>query len=144
MCCLREYRVNVKPKIPQDIVVGGYHIPADTTIVFSHMGIANDETYAGPEPTKFNPDRYSKEAIAARKGTKVEFLDHPICAKPFGHGARMCVGSRIARLEYMSLMCCILQDYKIEYDFANSAPTIRLSLATTTEQPCPKFQVTKL
>lgn len=138
-------RVNVKSKILEDVTVGGYHVPKGTTVVFSHMGIANDESFAGPEPSKFRPDRYSEAAIADRKGKRAEFLDHPICAKPFGVGARMCVGSRIARLEYLSLLCRILQDYRLELDeAANSTPSIRLSRTTTTEYPCPKFNVTKL
>jgi len=136
--------VNVKSEIDEELVLNGFHVPKGTTVAFSHMGIANDETFAGPEPSKFNPDRFSEEAIAARKGTRAAFLDHPICHKPFGFGARMCVGSRIAKLEYTSLICRLLQDYKIEYDPDRSAPSIRVTQTTTTEQPCPAFKVARV
>jgi len=31
----------------------------------------------------------------------------------FGFGARMCVGSGIAKLEYLAIICRLLQDYEI-------------------------------
>jgi len=130
--------------MPTDLVISGYHVPKGTTLVFSHMGIANDETYAGPNPQEFRPDRFSPEAIADRKGTKAEFLDHPLCCKPFGVGARMCVGSRIAKLEYTTILCRVLQDYQLDYDAVNSQPSVRVSHPTTTEQPSPTFKITKL
>mmetsp|Transcript_2171 Transcript_2171/g.3637 ORF Transcript_2171/g.3637 Transcript_2171/m.3637 type:complete len:112 (-) Transcript_2171:64-399(-) len=111
------------------------------------MGIATDERLAGPNPQMFNPDRFSDDAVAARKGTKAEFLDHPMACKPFGFGARMCVGSRIAKLEYTSLLCRLIQDYQIEIDDERSAPEdtrIRLSRTTTVEYPCPHFKVKKM
>lgn len=135
---------SIKTNIPTDLVIHGYNIPKGSTVAFSNMRIASDEAFAGKEPSRFNPDRYSEEAIAARKGTKAEFLDHPIACKPFGFGARMCVGSRIARLEYNSLISRILQDYELEYDQANSKPSIRLTKVTTVEYPSPIFRVKKL
>jgi cytochrome P450 len=136
---------NVKSNIPRDLVVNGYEVPAGSTLIFSHMGIASDEKLAGPNPEKFDPDRFSDEQVAARKGTKAEFLDHPFACKPFGFGARMCVGSRIAKLEYTSLICRLIQDFKITIDEAKSPPEesrIRLTKTTTVEYPCPTFQVT--
>jgi Cytochrome P450 len=91
--------VNVKKRIPEDMVLAGYRIPKGATVLFSQMAIKNDPAYAGEDPHLFNPDRYSEEAVKARKGTRAEVLDHPLCSKPFGFGARMCVGSRVAKLE---------------------------------------------
>ena len=138
--------VNVKNDIPKDLVINGYHVPAGTTVIFSHMGIATDQTLAGPNPHLFDPDRFSDEAVAARKGTRAEFLDHPVACKPFGFGSRMCVGSRIAKLEYTSILCRILQDYVMTYDEAANANlnSRRIAHTTTIERPCPTFKVTKL
>ena len=136
--------VNVKFKIPDPLVINGFEIPAGTTLVFSHMGMKHDETYAGADPLQFKPERFSKEAIASRKGTKAEFLDHPIACKPFGYGARMCVGSRIAKLEYSSILSRIIQDHTFEQDYEASQPTIRLSKTTTVEYPSPVMKVAKL
>ena len=115
-----------------------------STINTSNNKIANDEEYAGPEPTKFNPDRFSEEAVAARKGTRAEFLDHPVACTPFGFGARMCVGSRVARLEVSALISRIVQDHQLEYDAVNSGPTFRLSHTITKEYPCPIIHATPL
>ena len=89
----------------------------------------------------------SEERIAARKGTRAEFLDHPLACKPFGFGARMCVGSRVAKLEYMSLICRLIQDFELSVDEDKSVPEserLRLSRATTIEYPCPVFKVKTL
>ena len=109
------------------------------------MGIANDERLAGPNPQSFDPDRFSPDNVAVRKGTRAEFLDHPVACKPFGFGARMCVGSRIAKLEYTALICRLIQDYKITMNEERSAPErMRVSRATTIEYPCPYLTVQKL
>jgi cytochrome P450 len=107
------------------------------------MGIANDESLAGPEPQKFDPDRFSDDRVAARKGTRAAFLDHPIACKPFGFGTRMCVGSRIAKLEYLSIICRLLQDYEISYGDDEVTP-VRVTKTTTIEYPCPTIHVNKL
>ena len=110
------------------------------------MGIANDEKLAGPNPQVFDPDRFCDAAVAARKGTRAEFLDHPMACKPFGHGARMCVGSRIAKLEFTSLICRLIQDYSISMDGEANAgkDPIRLSHTTTIEYPAPTLSVDRL
>ncbi|KAL3895098.1 MAG: hypothetical protein SGARI_007548, partial [Bacillariaceae sp.] len=138
---------NVKTNIPRDLVTNGYLIPKGSTVIFSNMGIANDEELAGPNPQTFDPDRFSEERIAARKGTRAEFLDHPLACKPFGFGARMCVGSRVAKLEYMSLICRLIQDFELAVDEEKSAPEserLRVARATTIEYPCPVFKVNKV
>ncbi len=38
-------------------------------------------------------------------------LDHP-----FGYGARMCVGYRVAMIEVQCAMCRIVQDFGLELD----------------------------
>ena len=137
--------VVVKNKIDKDFVINGFHIPKGKTVIFSHMGIKYDETLAGPNPHVFDPDRYSSKHILARRGTRAEFLDHPICTKPFGFGPRMCVGSRIAKLEYTALLCRLLQNFEIQHNTEKSpSPSIRLSRTTTMEHPCPVYNVTKL
>jgi cytochrome P450 len=138
---------NVKDSVPNDLVINGFNVPAGSTFIFSHMGIANDESLAGPEPQKFDPDRFSDDRVAARKGTRAAFLDHPIACKPFGFGARMCVGSRIAKLEYMSIICRLLQDYEISLDEmtnGNKVTPVRLTKTTTIDYPCQTFHVNQL
>ena len=65
---------HVKNSVPYDLEINGFNVPAGSTFIFSHMGIANDESLAGPEPQKFDPDRYSDDRIAVRKGTRAALL----------------------------------------------------------------------
>lgn len=138
---------NVKSNIPKDLVINGFNVAKGSTVIFSNMGIANDETLAGPDPQLFNPDRFSQEQVAARKGTRAEFLDHPVACKPFGFGARMCVGSRIAKLEYTSLIARVVQDFAFSIDRTNSMPEeemVRVANPTSFPRPGYWFNVTKL
>jgi len=111
-------------------------------VIFSNYKIRTSEEYSGPEPGKFDPERFSPEAIAARKGTRAEFLDHPVVCKPFGYGARMCVGSRVARLEYTSLITRILQDFNININTDDVTKAERVTGVTTTLKPMPRMSFT--
>lgn len=65
------------------------------------------------DPEEFNPDRWSPEAVAARKGTPKEIIDHPFLKDPFSQGARKCPGSRVASNEMHVLLSQLVLDWKI-------------------------------
>ena len=43
--------------------------------------------------------------VEAREGTPKEVLDHKIISTPFGFGAIMCLGARLAEAEMLTLYC---------------------------------------
>lgn len=72
-----------------------------TIVMISNYGIHHDpEIY--PEPEKFNPDRFSKQAIENR---------HSFAFVPFGEGPRVCIGIRLVFLRKHSLVAhnCYLE-----------------------------------
>lgn len=70
-----------------------------------------DENY--PKATKFIPERWLKnseptECPHAKTANPFTYL-------PFGFGARMCVGRRLAEMEIEVLLCRLIRNYKIEW-----------------------------
>ena len=89
----REYRLpGTDLTLPRGAEV---HIPA--------IGIHLDERHY-PDPDKFEPERFSKEAKAARQ---------PMTYMAFGQGPRMCVGSRFALLEIKVGLAMLLREFDI-------------------------------
>lgn len=58
-----------------------------------------------PDPMKFDPERFTEEAIAAR---------HPMHYLPFGSGPRNCIGMRFATFTWKVGILKILLRYKVE------------------------------
>ncbi len=74
-----------------------------TEIQIPVLGIHMDERYF-PEPERFDPERFTKEAKAAR---------HPMAFMAFSHGPRMCLGMRFAMLEMKVAVVNVLRDYSV-------------------------------
>lgn len=65
-------------RLPDNVV-----LPAKMRVVIPIYGIHHDEKYY-PEPSKFIPERFTKEEIEKR----------PMCTfLPFGDGPRSCIGN---------------------------------------------------
>jgi len=90
-----------------DLVLGGYHIPAGTTVMRMPHVLQNCETQF-PCPDLFQPERWLRGHEACNTA-------HSFSNLPFGHGARSCVGQRFARLELQVLLAKVVQRYKMEY-----------------------------
>lgn len=114
---LRMYPVVIANgrNLQSDAVIGGYHVPKGTHVIFPHLVVSNDPTYF-PEPKRFMPERWMKNTEASvtcpHAGQKI----HPFVSLPFGFGRRMCVGRRFAEIELNMILAKIFRKYKVEYN----------------------------
>lgn len=100
--------------IVNDVVLAGYHIPKGQEI---HMAITlpgfNENQY--PKPNEFIPERWIKSnqdpsCPHSRNANPFSFI-------PFGAGARMCVGRRIAELELEIFIARIIRTFNVEWNY---------------------------
>ncbi|MFB9262107.1 bifunctional cytochrome P450/NADPH--P450 reductase [Bradyrhizobium erythrophlei] len=88
-----------------DETIGGkYKLKKNTFITILVMALHRDPSVWGPNPDKFDPENFSREAEAKR----------PINAwKPFGNGQRACIGRGFAMHEAALAIGMILQRFKL-------------------------------
>jgi cytochrome P450/NADPH-cytochrome P450 reductase len=84
-----------------------YPIKANTAILMMVYNLHRDPKHWGPNPEKFDPEHFSKQAF--RKRDRDAF-------KSFGHGLRSCIGQHFALLESVITLAKILQNF--EFSFA--------------------------
>lgn len=70
-----------------DAVVGGYRVPAGTTVLVNAWGLARDPAF-WPHPHQFLPDRFLDGGTHAH----VHMTGHHFQLLPFGAGKRVCPG----------------------------------------------------
>ncbi len=104
----------------KDEIVGGkYPIPKGTFVTVLIPSLHRDKEIWGPDPESFDPERFSREAEAAR----------PTYAyKPFGNGQRACIGRQFALQEAVLVLGMILQRFKL-YDHKGYELDIKESLS---------------
>ena len=87
-----------------DIVVGGHRIPKNTPII-SALGTVLHDPNIWSEPSKFDPERFSREKTATR---------HPLAFQPFGfQGKRKCPGYRFAYYEAYVYLVSIVKNFHL-------------------------------
>ncbi|ALC40607.1 Cyp49a1 [Drosophila busckii] len=121
--CVKE-TLRMKPvviangrNLQADAVINGYHVPKGTHVIFPHLVVSNDPTYF-PEPKRFMPERWLKQAPAAVTESCPHAAQkiHPFVSLPFGYGRRMCVGRRFAEIELHTLLAKIFRKYEVSYE----------------------------
>jgi len=96
-----------------DLVLSGYQIPKGTEcVMLSHF---EDKQFA--QAKNFIPERWLKSNTDPKCPHAKD--SHPFAFLPFGFGARMCVGRRLAELEIEVLVTRIIRDYKLEWHHAD-------------------------
>ncbi|KAI8421254.1 hypothetical protein MSG28_008309 [Choristoneura fumiferana] len=73
-------------------------------VLIPALAIHHDEKYY-PNPSKFDPDRFSPENVAAR---------HPCAYLPFGVGPRHCIGMRFAQVQSRICVIRLLSKFRLE------------------------------
>jgi cytochrome P450 len=84
--------------------IGGYQIPAKSTVVLSQWLTHRDPDH-WENPEGFDPERFSPERAASR---------HRFAYFPFGGGPRLCVGNNFAMMEMSLLLATIAQRYHLD------------------------------
>ncbi|XP_046962214.1 cytochrome P450 4C1-like [Vanessa cardui] len=109
-CCIKE-TLRIYPAVPyisrhlkEEVVLGGYRIPADTQINIMIYDLHQREDIY-PEPKKFIPERFLPINQIKR---------HPYAFLPFSAGPRNCLGQKFAMLEMKTLISGIIRKYHIE------------------------------
>lgn len=85
-----------------DFEIGGYHIPAGTTIFVSQWVVHRDSRFF-PDPLRFDPDRW-KDGLA-KKLPKFAYF-------PFGGGPRLCLGNSFAMMETILVLATVAPRFK--------------------------------
>jgi cytochrome P450 len=88
-------------KAHEDTEIGPYSIPAGSEVV-AWLYFTHRDPAVYPNPSKFMPERFSKEARA--KLPKMAYL-------PFGGGPRLCVGHAFAMLEARLILATLVQTF---------------------------------
>ncbi|XP_066599080.1 uncharacterized protein [Prorops nasuta] len=77
-------------------------LPEGTLVMVSVIGLHHDPKYY-PEPDKFDPERFSDEAISSRP---------PYTYLPFGEGPRICIGMRFGMIQTKVAVANALYHFK--------------------------------
>lgn len=87
-----------------DCEIGGYHVPAGTTLFMSPWLLHRDPRWFD-QPAHFDPDRWSD-------GLADKLPRHAYM--PFGGGPRICIGNTFAMMEAVLLLATIAQRFRVE------------------------------
>ncbi|XP_044009297.1 cytochrome P450 CYP12A2-like isoform X2 [Aphidius gifuensis] len=114
--CLQE-SLRLRPSFPyitrllsKTITLHGYTIPKDTYLIMANQ-ISSRREDNFDEAEKFIPERWlNSEKLGVQE---------PWSCLPFGHGVRSCLGKQMAETEIKLLTAKLVQNFKIEYDYAD-------------------------
>lgn len=91
-------------KACEDVTIGDWSLPAGSEVVMWLWHTHRDPRWF-PEPWEFRPERFTKEAIAARP--RLAYL-------PFGAGPRACIGKVFAQIEGQLALAAIASRARLE------------------------------
>lgn len=110
---------------PVDLVLGGYTVPQGCRVNTIGAAMLFDPKFVD-HPDSYQPERWLEDAVAARKGTEREIIDHKLLAANFGFGPRMCLGARLAVNEIYTMVARLLLDWEIEVARPHDRVVLRL------------------
>ncbi|CAH1183623.1 unnamed protein product [Phaedon cochleariae] len=102
--------------IPEDVVLCGYTIPANTLIVMSIYTSGRSEKYF-KNPNKFIPDRWLRNSSANSNVIQQASL-------PFGMGSRSCIGKKIAETQFQMTLRKVVENFFVEIKNADQIENV--------------------
>jgi cytochrome P450 len=87
-----------------DDELGGYHIPAGATVMFSPYAMHHNARY-WDNPEGFDPERFTPERSAGRPA---------FAYFPFGGGPHLCIGNGFAMTEAQLILATVAQRYRLD------------------------------
>jgi cytochrome P450 len=108
----------------KDAALGEYDIPKGAHIFFSQYILSRTPEYF-PDPLRFDPDRFTAEAKAARD--RFTYI-------PFGAGNRQCIGESFAWMEGVFSIATIAQRWRMTYA-DNKPPTPQAKITLRPRDP---------
>ena len=91
--------------VMHDCRLGGFHIPAGTTLVVSQWVTHRDPRYFA-DPTEYRPERWLNKDFLAKLPRYAYF--------PFGGGARKCIGDHLAMSQLIIVVALVTQAFDLE------------------------------
>jgi cytochrome P450 len=107
----------------RDLVVGDYHIPKGTLILWSAHLAGRDER-AWPDPLRFDPDRFIDADPEQQALADAAWI-------PFGRGHRNCIGFALAQMELVLIIARLAQ----RLDIASKADAIPRPVGMVVNRP---------
>ncbi len=104
--------------------LGPYSIPTGAHVFFSQYIMGRDPKYF-PDPLRFDPERFTTEAKAARP--KFTYF-------PFGGGNRQCIGESFAWMEGVFSIATIAQRWRLTYQGA-TPPEVQAKITLRPKHP---------
>lgn len=104
-------------RVLREVTIGGYAMPAGSEAVIWVYRAHHDPRFY-PEPSRFMPERFEAEQVAARP--KHSYL-------PFGAGQRACIGQAFAMIEAQLIVATLAQRLSLRYA-GKRPPGLRLGV----------------
>ena len=89
-----------------------HHIPANTIIYINCVAVQNDDSIYGDDVEKFRPDRFLDESSEKGKPSIKSYGKGTFLA--WSGGPRVCPGSKMSQVEFVSVFMSIFSKYKVE------------------------------
>lgn len=91
-------------RTPEDTVVSGYEVPADTRVMYS-IYLSHRHPKYWERPAEFIPERFDRNNRDRRPPA--------FCYLPFGGGPRNCIGAAFAQVEAKAILTRLLQQFDL-------------------------------
>lgn len=92
----------ITPRVaPKDVTLGGYHLPAGTSVSISIYALHHHKGY-WERPHDFNPERFMRSSAP----------HHPYAWMPFSAGSRVCIGMNFAWMEMRIVLAELVRSFE--------------------------------